>query len=203
MKKLIAVILVTSMCLLSACSASPPSNSEPEILSSETENPPSQVVSPQGIAGSHITDIRMGLSQNFGVPEGSIKGAAEEAKSVYAYSSSSSYIDPDTQYTLDYSLTSDSDFAVIGGSFGIENSYNSTDANFQNAAVSYLSFCATMPYNTQSPSEDMKQWVKDNIGTAPKEGVSLEAGDAVWTLYSSQSVGGVTGSYWLEVRVIE
>lgn len=148
--------------------------------SSET---PAETTDTRGILGSHGTDIRMGLS-DFGLPEGDIKPAPAEATAVYAFSSSSTYQDA-AGFSLDYSLTMDSDFQIIGASFNATNTDLSTD-DFLSIATYYLGFSATMPYDA-ADAETAKAWVSDNISQAVNgNSPSTAIGDAKFELFASE-----------------
>lgn len=160
------------------------SSSEPELSSSEplsSASNSSDAVSagPVGIKGSHITDIRVSLNNAIGIPEGSIKRASDDEKDLYAYSSGSSYTDPDLDVSFDYSLTCDKDFQVIKATFSIFNGAVLSSQDFQSLAAQYLSYCATMPCDTVD-TELSSNHVKFTIESLNKDQNGLEViwGDA-------------------------
>lgn len=172
MKKIIVSMVATAIALsLAACSgggnevstnsetaSSAPASSEfsesssssksDDPLSPDSDAPDVASDSPVGIKGSHITDIRVSLNNAIGIPEGSIERASDDEKDLYAYSSGSSYTDPDLDVSFDYSLTCDEDFQVIKAVFSIFNGAVLSPQDFQNLAAQYLSYCATMPCDT-------------------------------------------------------
>lgn len=177
----------------------PIEDSEPK-ASPETkpEAEPEDVPDERGIIGSYGTDIRMGLTQ-FGLEEAAIAKAPEEAREVFAFSSSTSYQDTDLGVVYDYSLTMDSNFQVIGASFGITNNSATKDI-FLAAANLYLGFAATMPYDAASAS-DAKDWVKENINNIPSENeISITIGDAKFELFGSDAIGDRFGSIWMDIE---
>lgn len=175
----------------------PPAEDEPEVeLEAEPEAEPEDAPDERGIKGSHGTDIRMGLTR-FGLEEAAIAKAPEEAREVFAFSSSTSYQDTDLGVSYDYSLTMDSNFQIIGASFGVTNN-SATKDNFVTIASLYLGFAATMPYEAAS-STDAKSWVEENISSIPSENeISTIIGDAKFELKGVDSGDGI-GNYWLDI----
>lgn len=176
----------------------PNTESEPEIEpEAEPEAEPEDAPDERGIKGSHGTDIRMGLTQ-FGLEEAAIAKAPEEAREVFAFSSSTSYRDDDSGVTYDYSLTMDSNFQIIGASFRVTN--NSVPKEiFLTIASLYLGFAATMPYEAASPA-DARSWVEENINHVPSENeISTTIGDAKFELSGSETIGDRYGSLLMDV----
>lgn len=216
-KTFIAFILaVLTLFSLTACGGnsqtdSPPPPSEtnqeketdnaPAATDNDTPEPqvtPEDLPDERGIIGSHGTDIRMGLTK-FGLDEAAISKAPEEAREVFAFSSSTNYQDTDLNVTYEYSLTMDSDFQIIGASFGITNDGASRE-DFITIASLYLGFSATMPYNAASSSE-AKAWVEEKIGALPCEDeLTTTIGDAKFELFSSDIIDNEIGSIWMDIR---
>lgn len=167
---------------------------EPE---AEPEVEPEDAPDERGIIGSHGTDIRMGLSQ-FGLEEATIAKAPEEAREVFAFSSSTNYQDVDLGVSYDYSLTMDSNFQIIGASFGVTNN-SATKDNFITIARLYLGFASTMPYDAASAT-DAKSWVEENINNVPSENeISTTIGDAKFELFGSDAIGDGFGDIWMDI----
>lgn len=207
MKHLTAGLLAFVLLLLCACTSgtgTSPSESgggETVAPSKPVEDPvPTEITEDtRGILGSHATDIRMGLTE-FGLEEAPLSTAPDEAKEVFAHSCTASYTDEILGVTYDYSLTLDSNFQVIGASFGISNESAEEDA-YQALAAIYLGFCATMPYDA-SDTAAAKQFILDNIyEISANNSAELVIGDAKFELYGLKA-GYHFGQYWLDISKI-
>lgn len=190
---------------------SPPASSQPkeqtpdttpaadENKEAETETESEDLPDERGIIGSHGTDIRMGLTQ-FGLEEAAISPAPEEAREIFASSSSTSYQDSSLGVTFDYSLTMDRDFQIIGASFGITNNSASKD-DFVIMASTYLGFSATMPYDAGEPA-NAKDWVIESIEKGLNEGENaITIGDAKFELFGTE-IGDGIGNIWMDVSKV-
>lgn len=207
MKRLIAGSLAFVLLLLCSCTGgveASPSESGGEgstapSKSAETLAPTEGVEDARGILGSHATDIRMGLTE-FGLEEAPFSSAPDDAKEVFAHSCTTSYTDQILGVTYDYSLTLDSNFQVIGASFGIVNNSAEEDM-YQALAALYLGFCATMPYD-ESDTAAAKQFVLDNLyDINAKNRAELVIGDAKFELYGLKA-GYHFGQCWLDVSKV-
>lgn len=139
----------------------------------------------------------MGMTQ-FGFEEPSIKSSPEDAKEIFAFSSSTLYENSDLDATLDYSLTADSEFQVIGGSFGISWQANGDNTHFIAAAQTYLGFASTMPYD-DSDITAAKEWITNNIpSVADGDNLSKTIGDATFELYGTKTGDNYT-SFILDI----
>lgn len=177
-----------------------PEDAAPEV-EDEQESEPEDLPDKRGIIGSHGTDIRMGLTQ-FGLEKASISPAPEEAREIFAFSSSTSYQDTALGVTYNYSLTMDSDFQIIGASFGITND-SAPDEIFVSLAALYLSFSATMPYEAAVP-EDAKAWVEESIvefSAENEEEITITIGDAKFELFGTVTGDGFS-SFWMDIRKV-
>lgn len=186
----------------SATTTQVPQNETSESSSDPTESPvPTESAKDtRGILGSYAADIRMGLTE-FGLEEAPFSSAPNEAKEVFAYSCTTSYEDQLLGVTYDYSLTLDSNFQVIGASFGISNNSAEEDA-YQALAAIYLGFCATMPYD-KSDAESAKQFVLDNLYEIDaKNNAETVIGDAKFELYGLKA-GYHFGQYWLDISKVD
>lgn len=220
MKRLTAGLIAFLLLLLCACTSengsnetaspsnltetpAPTENDEHETAAPsepmETPAPTENTEDTRGILGSHATDIRMGLTK-FGLEEAPFSAAPDDAKKVFAHSCIANYTDPVLGVTYDYSLTLDSNFQVIGASFGISNDGAEEDA-YQTLAALYLGFCATMPYD-KSDTEAAKQFVLDNIYEISAENsAELVIGDAKFELRGIKA-GYHFGQCWLDISKI-
>lgn len=216
MKRLLSLLLAFILVLsLTACGGSrqetantkPAESTEqpkkeeptPEPVSETAEDVPVESESDRderGILGSHGTDIRMGLT-TFGLEEPAINRAPDEAKEVFAFTSSTSNQDTSLGVTYDYSLTMDSAFQIIGASFCITNDSASYD-NFVSLAKLYLAYSATMPYDA-ADSVQAKNWVNETLDSVSSdEPASITIGDATFELYGTDSGDGF-GNFWLDI----
>lgn len=211
MKKALAVAL--AICLLLAtvgCSsysatpssspsspASPSPTPEPSPSPTPTEEPEETI----GILGSHLTDVRLGLV-NFGIPEGSFSHAPEEAKAYYRIRSSSSAENLDFDASIDYSMSADSNYQLISGTFGATWLVNQDNRIFTAGAQLYLRYVASIPYDSADP-EAAQAWVDENMLLAAEgESVSTIIGDAKFELFGTM-VGDNYGAFWMEITKVE
>lgn len=207
MKQLIATFFTLSLFvgILSGCNSNAQVDESKGLVSQrpsepaqvETESPTKEIESDtRGIFGSHGTDIRMGLTQ-FGLEEAPISPAPEEARDVFAYTSTASYQDVLLGVSYDYSLTMDSEFQIIGASFGITND-SASNTDFIEIAKLYLGFCATMPYDASDPSH-VRNWAESNIEAVGNgERAFITVGDAKFELYGT-AFGDGFGSIWMDI----
>lgn len=203
--RIILLLLTMVLSILSGCNSNAQVDESQEIESQrpsesaqvETEAPTKEMESDtRGILGSHGTDIRMGLTQ-FGLEEAPISSAPEAARDVFAYTSTARYQDVLLGVSYDYSLTMDSEFQIIGASFGITND-GVSNTDFIRLAKLYLGFCATMPYDA-SDSSQVRNWVESNIEAVGNgESAFITVGDAKFELYGTASGDGF-GSIWMDI----
>lgn len=203
MKKFL--VLCTSMALavaLAGCATTnnveKPSQS-PDITPEPTESTAiSSTETPEvtGIPGSFMKDIQLGVAK-FGMDDASAEGAPDDAE--YRWGADRMWNFPNTNISLDYSIRADSDRQIISGSFGATWDGVVDNAVFCDAAETYLSFIATMPYDT-ADQQAAKQWVIDNMDNVEGEtSVSTTIGDATFSLYGAKTDDGTPFSYWLKI----
>ena len=206
MKKLLLGIILSSL-LLAGCSnseqqtssnsstQSTTSSSESSATSeasSETKEPKSTV----GILGSNITDVRMGLNDVIGMPEGSISPTRSSVNGVFM--TSSNFDLPDGSLSLDYALTCDADYQITTGVIGLTSYGTASDEYILNFAKSYLGYCITLPYNS-ADADVARQWLDDNIlnyASQPKTTI----GDATFSLNGKLLDNGQIGYISLGIR---
>ena len=200
MKKIFTVILMSSL-LLTGCANkseqtqdpaySKSSASEVEVDSSTPTQEESSAESSEeahkvdlsdpeyfpGIPGSFYSDIVVGLEQN-GFPEDHDVGTT--------YCSNTRQVSADI--TMDYSIAKNRYYEVVSASFNYTDLNNNNLENVIDAASGYLSFCATMPYDT-SDSDAARAFVEENIGS---EDAELQIGDALFSIYTTQFTSGYT-----------
>lgn len=170
-------------------SPTPKPTESAEISSSETPEV-------TGIPGSFMKDIQLGVAK-FGMDDASAEGAPDGAE--YRWGADRMWTFPNTNISLDYSIRADSDRQLISGSFGATWDGVVDNDVFCDAAETYLSFIATMPYDTAEP-QAAKQWVIDNMDNVEGENsVSTTIGDATFSLFGSKTDDGTPSSYWLKI----
>lgn len=188
MKKLLLGLILSSL-LLAECSnseqqtnfksstQSTTSNSKSSATSetsSETKEPKATV----GILGSNITDVRMGLNDVIGMPEGSISPTKSSVNG--AFMTSSTFDLPDGSLSLDYALTCDADYQITTGIIGLTSYGVASNEDILNFAKNYLGYCITLPYDS-AEIDVARQWLDDNIlnyASQPKTTI----GDATFSL---------------------
>lgn len=149
-----------------------------------------------GIPGSFMKDIQLGVSK-FGMDDASAEGAPDGAE--YRWGADRMWNFPNTNISLDYSIRADSDRQLISGSFGATWDGVVDNDVFCDAAETYLSFIATMPYDT-ADQQAAKQWVIDNLDNVEGEKFATTTiGDATFSLYGAKTEHGVPSSYWLKI----
>lgn len=201
-----AIVLTLSFTFLSACGDSATQASVQPTLpqtNAPTASPTPSAEEPdtRGIIGSHMTDIRMGMTQ-FGFEEPSIKNAPEEVRDYYAYSCSTLTESADLDASLDYSITADTEFQIVGGTFGISWSANGENSDFVSSAQIYLGFVSSIPYD-EADTASAKQWVLDNVpSVADGESCSTTIGDAKFELYGTKLNDNYT-SFILDIAKAE
>ena len=209
MKKFVALLAALSLLIsLAACGQAPaadktvPSaNDDTQQTADTSTQEPQQEPEPQkliGLPGSHITDIRMGLNENFGIPEGSI-GHSKDPDHTDVMISDSSVEPEDAGIMLMYSLSADSDYQLLAGMFDILNTGAHDDDTFLTAASVYLGFCATVPYDT-ADAEKAKAFITDNIADF-ENGPSETIGDAIFTIRGNRLDDGAIGTLGLTIKV--
>lgn len=191
MKKVMTWILALCfVCALTACAGSPSStNSAEEVTTnndasaevSEQTTPQEEETKPTtlvGIPGSNAADIRIGLEDAGGIPKGEIEDAADTSLST-KYCSSSTEI-AGTGVSLSYNLSLDADEAITMAVFSVVSYQVAADEDLLEFAKSYLSYCASMPYDT-ADSASAQEWVTTNLAdyaNSPKTTI----GDATFKL---------------------
>jgi cytochrome c2 len=136
-----------------------------------------------GISGSHITDVRLGLYQYMGMPQGSI--AHTKMDTAGEMMTSSTYEIPEAAISFGYDLTCDKDFQITSGifsfdSYGYELKESLPDETVLEVATEYLGYCITVPYDA-ADQEAAKQWLTDNLSNYA-DGATTTIGDATFTL---------------------
>lgn len=190
MKKVVAGILALCfVCALTACAGSPSTNSTEEVTTTSDASPEvSEQTTPQeeeatpttlvGIPGSNAADIRIGLEDTGGIPKGEISDAADTSLSA-KYCSSSTEI-AGAGVSLAYNLSLDADEAITTAVFSVVSYQVAADEDLLEFAKSYLSYCASMPYDT-ADSASAQEWVAANLSdyaNSPKTTI----GDATFKL---------------------
>lgn len=208
MKKDFSLFLVLSLILsLSACGASEsqvntapsPSSDIPEGQVSEApqESPiPEVQADDRGIPGMKASTIRLLLDSSFGVPWTDNVPAPDEAKSIYAFSCSSTGSNEDS-IVYDYSITMDEDEEIIGATFGVSASGNCTQQELLSAADLYFYALAILPYDT-ADEDTVVAWFEDALSNSTTDGKSISVGDATFTLYGSSP-----SMYWVDISKTE
>lgn len=203
MKKIFALSCAAALVFLASCSSQSPDASSPapestQPLVEESQSPDLERM--VGIPGSYIKDIQIGVSR-MGMEDDSAEGAPDGAP--YRWTASKMWNFPDTNIQIDYSIIGDDDSQLISGSFGATWDGLTDQVIFQAAAVTYLGFIATVPYDTNDV-EVAKQWVSDNIpSVASGEPISTTIGDAVFTLSGTLAASGDPSSFLLQIAVAE
>lgn len=190
MKKVVAGILALCfVCALTACAGSPSTNSAEEVTTTaDTSTEVSEQTPPQGeettpttlvgIPGSNAADIRIGLKDTGGIPKGEISDAADTSLSA-KYCTSSTEI-AGAGVSLSYNLSLDADEAITTAVFSVISYQVAANEDLLEFAKSYLSYCASMPYDT-ADSASAQEWVKTNLAdyaNSPKTTI----GDATFKL---------------------
>lgn len=100
-----------------------------------------------------------------------------------------SAVDPDTGATLNYSMYSGDDSSIVGVTFSVLNSTSIDKKSFLNVCDGFLSYCATMTYDTAN-QQKVKNWVSSNINSANKVGkpITITIGDAQFSLSGNGSL---------------
>lgn len=100
-----------------------------------------------------------------------------------------SAVDPDTGATLNYSMYSGDDSSVIGVTFSVLNSASIDKESFLTLCDGFLSYCATMTYDTAN-QQKAKDWVSSNMNTTNKPGkpITVTIGDAQFSLSGNGSL---------------
>ncbi len=200
------LVLCMSMALavaLAGCAATnnveKPSQS-PDITPAPTETvepSPTEALMASGIPGSYIKDIQLGVAR-FGMEDASAEGAPDGAD--YRWRAERMWNFPQTTIQLEYSIKSDNKSQLSWGTFGARWDGIVDNDVFCDAAETYLSFIATMPYDT-ADQQKAKQWVSDNIGTVTGEqSATITIGDATFTLYGAKTEDGVPSYYWMDIN---
>ncbi len=197
MNKKLTCILLVAMMILAGCQNATPSveSSTSNSVSSALVEESSQAEEPSetseeehkvdlsdpeyfpGIPGSFYSDIVVGLEQN-GFPEDHDVGDT--------YCNCTRQVSSDI--TMDYSIAKNSYYEVVSASFNYTDLNNNNLEDVAEAATAYLSFCATMPYDT-SDSDAARAFVEENIGSNDAE---LQIGDALFSIYTTQLTAGYT-----------
>lgn len=190
MKKVMTWILALCLvCALTACAGSPSTNSTEEVTTtSDTSTEVSEQTTPQeeetkpttlvGIPGSNAADIRIGLEDAGGIPKGEIEDAADTSLSAKRCSSSADIAG--TGVSMSYNLSLDADESITMAVFSVVSYQVAADEDLLEFAKSYLSYCASMPYDT-ADSPSAQEWVKTNLAdyaNSPKTTI----GDATFKL---------------------
>lgn len=172
----------------SAASSSQASSAAPSAEASSSSFSSEPTYSYHTIAGSHVTDISMGLDETFDIPRADILSSKD--LSVSKHYGSSLYTEPTTELDFSYHYSCGENYEIIQADFSIMNAFQLiSQEDFYKVATAYLSFCSTMPY-TSSDIDAAKKFVEDNIKSAPVDGVSTQIGDAVFSLYSIKDDNG-------------
>ena len=204
-KNLIAATMIVAMILAGCQNAEP--NHESSTTLTESEETSSEVVEESslvepsseeseeahkidlsdpayfpGIPGSFYSDIVVSLENN-GFPEDHDVGDT--------YCNCTRQVSPDI--TMDYAITKNSYYEVVSASFNYTDLNNDNLEDVVDAATAYLSFCATMPYDT-SDSDAARTFVEENIGSDDAE---LQIGDALFSIYTTQ----LTAGYMITLQV--
>lgn len=191
MKKVIAGLFVFCLiCALTACAGSPKNNASTEndsTTSDTSANLPEQTTSQNdktapttliGIPGSSAADILIGLEEAGGIPKGEISKAADISLNAKTCSSSTEI--EGAGVSLSYHLSLDEKESITTALFSVISYQVATNEDLLEFAKSYLSYCASMPYDT-ADSASAQEWVKANIPNymdAPQTTI----GDATFTL---------------------
>lgn len=201
MKKLLLCLILSSL-LVSGCSSNEQQSSSKSATqsisgsqsseASETQEPKTTV----GILGSNITDVRMGLNDVIGMPEGSISPTKNSTNG--AFMTSSTFDLPDGSLSLDYALTCDADYQITTGIIGLTSYGVASDEDILNFAKNYLGYCITLPY-ASADADVARQWLDDNIlnyASQPKTTI----GDATFSLDGQLLDNGQIGYIALGIR---
>lgn len=155
----------------------------------------------RGIPGSAYVDIALGLEQR-GFPKYTTQ-KIEEMDCMYI--EPVIYNDPDTGAELSYYLTylgtgTGAMGEIITADFIIANLGGVNNDDFIALAKSYLTFCATMPYDTSDVDAVIK-WVDENIqNTSSAENIATTTiGDAKFEMSGGTFPSGVAGSRRLTI----
>jgi len=199
MKKFLIVAVVTLLSILStACNeekaveVSSKVESEVSEVSVATyseeisEKPSEPSASIPSIKGSHYTDITLNLKAN-GFPDAnknSIEGTDFRT-------CNSKKTDFSTSSILSYDVTYGRNSEIISASFEASNDLLVDGDQFIELAKSYLSFCATFPYD-DNDSERAKKWVTDNINNigSSENPPTLQIGNAIFEIFGSNAPDG-------------
>ncbi len=198
MKKRIFAFFVLYCILLSGCGQSTqgavssssvstdPAVSASSVQSNASISTPVENTDVVGILGSHITDVRLGLEQSIGMPQGGISHTKSDVHGKFI--TSSIYDLPGTGISLDYSLTCDGDYQITTGIVGLESTGLSSNDDVMAIAEQYLGYCITLPYDA-ADTDAAKQWLLDNIGNYAEQ-PQTAIGDAVFTLSGATNESG-------------
>lgn len=198
MKKELFVSIALCCILLSGCgqstqgAVSSSSASTDPAVSTSSVQPDTSVSAPVentdivGILGSHITDVRLGLDQSIGMPQGGISHTESDVHGKFI--TSSTYELPGTGISLDYSLTCDGDYQITTGMIGLTSTGVSSNDDVMTIAEQYLGYCITLPYDA-ADTDAAKQWLLDNLGNY-EEQPQTAIGDAVFTLSGATNESG-------------
>lgn len=209
-KVLIFLMFSLLLCMLVGCgNAEIPSKETgtQEPLQEDTENleteAPEEEPDDRGIPGSSSYDITLGLENAVGFEKAEYKRTSYEGADHDTISAVNSHEDTTLGVTFDYSITADSDYEIIGASFGITDARGTiSNETFIALAQNYLGYVSTVPYDT-SDSETTRAWVEEQIPVvADAEGESsLTVGDVEFTLYGIPS-GGPYNVFWLDFEKV-
>ena len=152
---------------------------------SEASSAPAVII--PSIKGSHYTDITLNLKAN-GFPDAnksSIEGTDFRT-------CNSKKTDFKTSSILSYDVTYGRNSEIISASFEASNDLLISGDEFIELARSYLSFCATFPYDNND-SERAKKWVADNINNidSSETPATLQIGDAVFEIFGDNASNGI------------
>lgn len=199
--KIISVMLC-SIILLTSCSAKDiPTDEVPEEVSGVSEairesgekardgkaNPvieeSIELIKETGLAGSYVSDIRVGMKENFGMPENKFNTSSDLAITSQYCSSSLSI--QELGVNLSYNIGFDKDFQIVQADFEIMNSFTvGTPTDFLENSKQFLKFAASMPYDTNDITKAYN-FIDENISSvADLENKSIDTiiGDAKFTL---------------------
>lgn len=98
-------------------------------------------------------------------------------------------VDPDTGATLSYSMDSEDDSSIVGVTFSVLNSASIDKQSFLTLCDGFLSYCATLNYDTAN-QQKAKSWVSSNMNTTNKPGkpITVTIGDAQFSLSGNGSL---------------
>lgn len=193
----IALVVTLAGCATRSTVSDPVQSPTTTLAPSEIVEPsPTETPMASGIPGSYIKDIQLGVSR-FGMDDASAEGAPDGAD--YRWRAERMWNFPQTTIQLEYSIKSDNKSQLTWGTFGARWDGLVDNDVFCDAAETYLSFIATMPYDT-ADQQKAKQWVTDNLGSVDGEkSATITIGDATFALYGAKTGDGVPSYYWLDI----